>query len=281
MVDEGRRRILRLAALAGATLAGGAYLLADRLRGGGSTRAAATARAGPPTSPTATSSTTTTTTTTGAAAAPSSTTASTTRRAAAATTTVLCRDAWGAAPPTGSLAAHEITGLMVHHTAVALADNREAPDRVLGHQRFHQSKGFADIAYHVVVDADGNVYEGRDPGRPGETFTDYDPTGWFLVVCEGNFDEQPLPGAQRDAMARVLAWAAQRYGVAPETVASHRQHAHTRCPGDAIHAIVLDGTLGRLVAEHAGAGATLETVCGPEATARIDAIRAGAAQPGS
>lgn len=166
---------------------------------------------------------------------------------------------------------------MVHHTAVRLDDNRKSPSRIRGHQRYHQSRGFADIAYHVFVDAHGNVYEGRDPTRPGETFTNYDTTGWFLVVCEGNFDEQPLPDAQRDAMARVLAWASQRYGVAPEEIASHRQHAQTRCPGDGIHALVLDGTLARLVREQVGAGASLSEVCGPEASARVAAIEAGTA----
>ena len=186
---------------------------------------------------------------------------------------MLCREAWEAAPPTRTLPPHEITGLMVHHTAVVLDDNRKSPDRIRGHQRFHQSKGFADIAYHVFVDAHGNVYEGRDQSQPGETFTDYDPTGWFLVVCEGNFDEQPLPDPQREGLARVLAWAGQRYGAAPEDIASHRDRAHTRCPGDAVHALVLDGTLSQLV-RNAGT-VELEELCGAEAGARISAIEAG------
>ncbi|MBI2169139.1 MAG: N-acetylmuramoyl-L-alanine amidase [Actinobacteria bacterium] len=163
--------------------------------------------------------------------------------------------------------------MMVHHTAVRLDDNRQAPARIRGHQRFHQSKGFVDIAYHVFVDAHGNVFEGRNPEQPGETFTDYDPAGWFLVVCEGNFDEQPLPEAQLDAMARVLAWASARYGVDPGEIASHRQHAHTRCPGEAIHALVVDGTLAGRVEDHLGA--TVVETCGPEAQATVAAIEAG------
>lgn len=270
MVDQERRRILRLGALATASLAGGGFLLAARLRSDDSGDAVTAGTSSSTTNPKAT--TTEPQDTTTSAPATSTTKASV---AAAGAGSMLCRDAWGAKAPTGSLPPHEIRGLMVHHTAVTLADNRQAPARVRGHQRFHQSRGFVDIAYHVVVDLEGNVYEGRDQGQPGETFTDYDPTGWFLVVCEGNFDEQLLPNAQRDAMVRVLAWASRHYGLPSGDIASHRQHAHTRCPGDAIHSLVVDGTLARLVTEQAAAGATLDVVCGPEATARVAAIEAG------
>lgn len=279
MIDEGRRRVLRLAVLAVASLGGGAAVLASRLRDEDAT-------GGAPSPPEAAGSTSTTPSPSTSSSSPrprpatlDDSTSPTGARASAAAggVSMLCRDAWHARPPSREVPPHTIAGLMVHHTAVALADNRQAPARVRGHQRFHQSKGFADIAYHVVVDGNGNVYEGRDQSRPGETFTDYDPTGWFLVVCEGNFDEQDFPPAQRRAVAGVLAWASRRYGVPPEALASHRQHAHTRCPGEAVHSLVVDGTLARLVRERLDAGVDLALVCGPAADARVAAIEAGTA----
>ena len=272
LLDPDRRRILRLAALGAATLSGGAYLLVDRLRGNDpGARVASTDR------DTTTAPRRSTPTQTDAPASQPEVTntepPTTATTVEASEAVMLCREAWGAAPPTRSVPPHEITGLMVHHTAVVLDDNRKSPDRIRGHQRYHQSHDFADIAYHVFIDANGNVYEGRDPAVPGETFTDYDPTGWFLVVCEGNFDEQPLPQPQRDALARVLAWASARYGVTAEAIASHRQHAHTRCPGDAIHALVVDGTIARLTRD--AGRVDLQEICGPEADERIAAIRSG------
>ena len=38
---------------------------------------------------------------------------------------------------------------------------------------------FIDIAYHIGVDRDGNLYELRDTAIAGDTDTKYDPTGHF------------------------------------------------------------------------------------------------------
>ena len=188
---------------------------------------------------------------------------------------MLCRDAWGAAPPAGALPAHTVDRLTIHHTGVALTDPRTAPARMRGHQRYHQRHGFTDIAYHLVIDGTGNVYEGRDRGQPGETFTDYDPTGHLLVTLEGNFDEQPLPGAQLDALVAVMAWACRHYGIAPDAILSHRDWASTSCPGAAAHGVIADGTLARRV--EAAMGADLVPWCGPDAAAHVAAIEAGTA----
>ena len=77
--------------------------------------------------------------------------------------------------------------MTIHHTAAVLGDNANAPARLLQHQRYHQEKqGWIDIAYHLSVDRRGNIYELREPTLVGDTATRYDPTGHFLVVCEGD-----------------------------------------------------------------------------------------------
>lgn len=184
---------------------------------------------------------------------------------------LVCREAWGAAPARGSLDSHEIGRLMVHHDAVVLTDNRGAPARLRQHQRFHLERGWGDIAYHVAVDRHGHAYELRDPAAPGDTATDYDPSGWFLAVGLGNFDEQAPTERQLEGLARVLAWAAGRHGTTP-AVAAHRAHAATRCPGEAMMA-ALDG-LGRRTRALAGE-VRVTRLCGAAGRERVAAIEDG------
>lgn len=259
--------MLRLAALGAFSLAGGGVLAARLLDG-------------EPTGDTTTPPSTTSTPNSSTAPTHPETTASepttTTEPAAtAAAPVILCREAWGAQPVTSTMPTHVIRGVMVHHTAVVLGDNREAPARLRSHQRHHQSRGFADLAYHVVIDGHGNVYEGRDPATPGETFTEYDPEGWYLVTCEGNFDAQPLPGAQRSSLEHVLAWASIRFGVDPSSIRAHSGVSPTACPGDAVEAVFADGSLIDAVRERIAGGVELPRSCGTEAAARVQAIEAG------
>lgn len=150
---------------------------------------------------------------------------------------LLCRAAWGAAPPRPAAAGHEPVRLTLHHTAVVLDDNRKAPARLRQHQRYHQDSGFSDIAYHVGVDRNGNVYELRDPSVPGETFTNYDPTGHFLLLAEGEFGAQVPSDAQLEGLAQVIAGVAHSRGIGVETLTGHRDHDPTSaCPGDHLYA---------------------------------------------
>ena len=102
----------------------------------------------------------TTTTTTGAAT-PATTASTTTPTAAPAVPAieVICRAAWGAVPATADFTEHSIDQITVHHTAVVLEDNTLAPARLRQHQQFHQSRGWPDLAYHFMIDADGNVLD--------------------------------------------------------------------------------------------------------------------------
>ncbi len=77
---------------------------------------------------------------------------------------ILCRDAWGAKPPLPGGTPHTLNRMTVHHTAVVLGDNINAPARLRQHQHYHQdTQGWIDIAYHISVDRHGNIYELRSP----------------------------------------------------------------------------------------------------------------------
>lgn len=156
---------------------------------------------------------------------------------------VIEKAGWGAAQEREGLVEHEITGIVVHHTAVVLGSNSEAPGRARGHQRFHQDQGWADLAYHLLIDREGNIYEGRPLWARGDTFTEYDPTGFFLPALEGDFNTETPSGRQLESLAAVCAWAARRWNIDPEAILGHRDLASTTCPGENLYPHVAGGDL--------------------------------------
>ena len=188
---------------------------------------------------------------------------------------VIERQGWGARTATTDYGSHVIERLTVHHTAVELLDNREAPARLRGHQRFHQDQGWPDVAYHFAIDRAGNVYEARPYAAPGDTFTTYDPVGHFLPVLEGDFDKQEPTEPQIESLVLLLAWAVSEFDVAPVTVGGHRDYAATSCPGDQVHALIVDGSIERRVADRVESGGVeLSYLRGDDALAIVDGIEA-------
>ena len=169
--------------------------------------------------------------------------ASPTPAASAASAVLLCREAWGARPARAGGRAHTITRMTIHHTAAVLGDNRNVTARLRQHQQYHQDQqGWIDIAYHVGVDRNGNIFELRTTDLAGDTATNYDPAGHFLVVCEGNFDQEEVTDAQLHGAALAFAWAAQKFGIATDVLAGHRDVSpDTACPGANLHAHVSSG----------------------------------------
>lgn len=191
---------------------------------------------------------------------------------------MLCRESWGALPAHPGGRPHTITRMTIHHTEVVLGDNANSPARLRGHQHYHQdSKGWIDIAYHVGVDRNGNIYELRSTDLAGDTATKYDTTGHFLVVCEGDFNKETVSEEQLTGAATAFAWAAQRFAVSAETLAGHRDSApETSCPGASLYQHVASGDLRRRVEDLLALGPVdLQNICGPDASARVAAIEAG------
>ena len=128
--------------------------------------------------------------------------------------------------------------MTVHHTAVVLGDNANAPARLRQHQRYHQdSQGWIDIAYHLSVDRNGNIYELRDPNLVGDTATSYDPTGHFLVVCEGNFDEEEVSEAATQRCRAGIRLGRRAIQYPRRSLAGHKDASgDTSCPGSSLYA---------------------------------------------
>jgi hypothetical protein len=161
---------------------------------------------------------------------------------------------------------------------VVLGDNGNAALRLRQHQHYHQDlQGWIDIAYHMSVDRNGNIYQLRDPGIVGDTATTYDPTGHFLVVCEGDFDKEEVSEEQLNGAALAFAWAAVQFDIATDTLTGHRdQSPETACPGDSLYAHVISADLRSRVDGILAAGPVkLTPLCGPEADAIVADIAAG------
>lgn len=200
-----------------------------------------------------------------------------TSAAAGSSGVILPRSAWGARPPKPGGRPHTITRMTVHHSAVALPDNRGIVARLQQHQRYHQDdKGWVDIAYHYAVDRNGNIFTLRDTAIAGDTATDYDTTGHFLVLCEGNFDEETVSEAQLNGAALIFAWGAQQFGITTATLASHREVTPvTSCPGDGLEAHMTSGDLKRRIDATIAGGFTLAPVSAQEGQSIAAAITAG------
>ena len=183
----------------------------------------------------------------------------------------ICRSSWGAKPATGDYVPHQISRITVHHSAVALSDNRKAPAQLRSFQADHQSRGWPDIAYHMLIDRRGNLYLGRPLSAAGDTNTSYDPTGHLLVLALGNFQVQEISAAQLNMTVNVLAWACTRYGIEPSAIRGHRAYANTLCPGDRFQRYITDGTVERRVAGRLGT-VTLKNLCGDAGRRRVRQI---------
>ena len=184
---------------------------------------------------------------------------------------VACRAAWGAAPAGGGMEPHQPVRLTLHHTAVSQTSLTQGPERARRHQRYHQSLGWPDLAYHFLVDRAGLAYEGRDVAFRGDTGTEYDPTGHFLVCMEGDFDDQEPTTAQIATTVGLFAWASQEYGIDPATLAGHGDYAETTCPG----AFVLDHMPSMAGAIAIAGSVSLDLRCGLDGEGLVASIEAG------
>ena len=183
---------------------------------------------------------------------------------------------WGAQPEGPGFVNHTVTKITVHHTAAVLGSNAKAPARIRQHQNYHQDQGWPDIAYHVMIDQAGNLYEGRPMNYRGDTFTSYDPDGHFLPCLEGDYNTETPTEIQLEALARLCAWAAGQWGVDPGVIGGHRDYAQTTCPGAQLYDDISEGSLGARVAEILTDGVPgLTYLRGAAATAAVAAIEAG------
>jgi hypothetical protein len=183
------------------------------------------------------------------------------------------REEWGLfLPPVGPLveeAPGDVRFLLVHHTASANAyEPDDVPGAIAAIRRLHvEDRGWNDVAYNFLVDRYGGVWEGRAGSLAGPVRGDATggSQGFALLCCLiGEFTAEPPTFEAQAALAALLAWLADTYGidtspgatatftsrgssrwaagteVTTTTIAGHRDMSSTACPGDAYYPIVRD-----------------------------------------
>ena len=112
--------------------------------------------------------------------------------------------------------------IILHH---ADAKNCSAEDI----HRWHLGNGWSGAGYHFLVKKDGKVYRLRPEDKVGAHA--YGSNYNSLGVCfEGNFMEEDMPEAQKEAGKELVAYLKNKYNIT--TVQAHRDVCATSCPGD-------------------------------------------------
>jgi len=163
--------------------------------------------------------------------------------------TILSREEWGAQPL--NLLAPEELGLfdvasnqegvlyyeddlrsvlntiVVHHTAISDASAAEI-------QELHmERRGFADVAYHFLIDSDGVIFEGREIHIRGAHVQGFN-TGSVGIVLLGNFNETEPTQAQIESLEGLVDYLRYTYEI--RYLAGHKDYPNqspdgTECPG--------------------------------------------------
>lgn len=157
---------------------------------------------------------------------------------------ILTRADWLARPPTGPITPRPpsmLTGTVVHHEAADPPLDADFAELVASIQRFHQqTRGWADIAYNLLVWHDGTVAYGRAAGVRGAHTVSPVGGDWNLftlgVCVVGNGDD---PAYVTDAAwdSVLWAWGLGMWGSggrATGFLTHHETGSPTHCAGDAL-----------------------------------------------
>lgn len=111
-------------------------------------------------------------------------------------------------------------GVVFHHSA--------CHGSVEDIHRMHLANGWSGIGYHIYIRLDGKVYNGRPIDMIGAhaSGVNYNTIG---VCCEGNFENEQMPEAQKQALKEVVSWLRNEYGIT--RFRKHSDVSKTACPG--------------------------------------------------
>jgi hypothetical protein len=105
-------------------------------------------------------------------------------------------------------------------------------------------KDWIDIPYHYMIDLKGNIYEARPINYPGDTNTEYDPSGHALIEIMGNYEIQEFTELQQESLVNIIAFLANKFDVPISQIKTHKDYSSTTlCPGKDVYKYFQDGTI--------------------------------------
>lgn len=121
----------------------------------------------------------------------------------------------------GTLQKRSMTDLIILHHAAGQGS-------VEAVHNYHLSLGWKGIAYNYYVRRDGSIYRGRPEDTVGGHTSGYNSRS-VGICAEGNFENESMSEAQREALRALVLDVRSRY---PDTrTVRHRDLAATACPG--------------------------------------------------
>lgn len=146
---------------------------------------------------------------------------------------IVSKKEWGGNPPTEKIETHVIEKITIHHSGVVMPKDKDPIQAMRGLQSFSvKEKSWIDIPYHFSIDLDGRIYEARPLKYPGDTNTEYNPSGHALINVMGNYEEQKVSEAQLQSLAQLCAYLSITYNVKVKDIATHKDYSKkTVCPG--------------------------------------------------
>jgi len=126
--------------------------------------------------------------------------------------------------------------IVVHHSAFSHAGPAEI-------QGLHMDRrGFADVAYHFLIDVEGIIYEGRELNVRGAHVQGFN-TGSVGIVLLGNFNDEQPSEAQLSSLRGLVDYLRYTYEI--RYLAGHKDYPAqspdgTECPGDNLYPLLPD-----------------------------------------
>ena len=201
--------------------------------------------------------------------------------------TINPRSSWATnRPPKGPLESEDVKFLIVHHSASRNGHTgADAPGILRSFYDFHTSpeKGWNDIAYNFLIDADGGVWEGRAGSLDGPVAGDATGgnQGFSQLVCIiGDYNAASPSQASLSSLVLLLAWLADRDGVstAPGAKVTFTSEGSNRWPaGTKVTTPTITGH--RTMSKTTCPGENLNDYVVGELTADVEAVRGGAPPP--
>ena len=140
---------------------------------------------------------------------------------------------------------HEIEYITIHHGGVDFPEDRNVIEYLRGLQSWSRNeKKWIDIPYHFMIDFQGNIYEARPINYPGDTNTNYNPSGHALVNVIGNYENQVINEKQLDALVELCSYLSNEFSVDPDLIKGHKDYTDgTVCPGKDLYKYLEDKSI--------------------------------------
>ena len=164
---------------------------------------------------------------------------------------IIKRNEWGWNPLIKKTDEAKITKITIHHGGVEFTKDNDPKEALRNLQEWsREEKDWIDIPYHFMIDLEGNIYEARPINYPGDTNTEYDPTGHALVEVMGNYEVQTFSYKQLNSMIELIAFLSREFNVPICDIKTHKDYSKmTDCPGKNIYKYFQDSTIVRAVEE--------------------------------